>query len=385
MMEDAYTVSSQYPHSQYTSIEHDNIKEKINYIRNSVKVIIDSYDGTMKFYITDENDPVVIAYRNIYPTIFEDKNAQIPSDITEHFVYPEFLYNVQAKMLKIYHNVKADILYRTDDVWDFAKFNNSIVTKSSGTLLTPYYTMVKNNGENEIGLIQVYTPESKQNLASYLVGTTDGSSNKLKMYKFAQGSSILGPMQLDNQIEQDEMIYNQIKSLNKTGTKVTKDMVAIPVNNTVLYVESIYQTMLNEESKIPMLKKVVAASGNKLAIGDNLEIALRNLLSTEASNIEIENTDDVDGLIDSIIKTNKNLKKSTENDDWELIGSDVKKLQGLIDNLEKEKQKEDKQNNTINETTDDSNVLENDVVNNEISNSAETNTTKSSFFRNIIK
>lgn len=382
---DAYTVSSQYPHSQYTSIEHDNIKEKINYIRNSVKVIIDSYDGTMKFYITDENDPVVIAYRNIYPTIFEDKNAQIPSDITEHFVYPEFLYNVQAKMLKIYHNVKADILYRTDDVWDFAKFNNSIVTKSSGTLLTPYYTMVKNNGENEIGLIQVYTPESKQNLASYLVGTTDGSSNKLKMYKFAQGSSILGPMQLDNQIEQDEMIYNQIKSLNKTGTKVTKDMVAIPVNNTVLYVESIYQTMLNEESKILMLKKVVAASGNKLAIGDNLEIALRNLLSTEASNIEIENTDDVDGLIDSIIKTNKNLKKSTENDDWELIGSDVKKLQGLIDNLEKEKQKEDKQNNTINETTDDSNVLENDVVNNEISNSAETNTTKSSFFRNIIK
>ena len=288
-------------------------------------------------------------------------------------------------MLKIYHNVKADILYRTDDVWDFAKFNNSIVTKSSGTLLTPYYTMVKNNGENEIGLIQVYTPESKQNLASYLVGTTDGSSNKLKMYKFAQGSSILGPMQLDNQIEQDEMIYNQIKSLNKTGTKVTKDMVAIPVNNTVLYVESIYQTMLNEESKIPMLKKVVAASGNKLAIGDNLEIALRNLLSTEASNIEIENTDDVDGLIDSIIKTNKNLKKSTENDDWELIGSDVKKLQGLIDNLEKEKQKEDKQNNTINKTTDDSNVLENDVVNNEISNSAETNTTKSSFFRNIIK
>ena len=382
---DAYTVSSQYPHSQYTSIEHDNIKEKINYIRNSVKVIIDSYDGTMKFYITDENDPVVIAYRNIYPTINEEKNAQIPSDITEHFVYPEFLYNVQAKMLKIYHNVKVDILYRTDDVWDFAKFNNSIVTKSSGTLLTPYYTMVKNNGENEIGLIQVYTPESKQNLASYLVGTTDGSSNKLKMYKFAQGSSILGPMQLDNQIEQDEMIYNQIKSLNKTGTKVTKDMVAIPVNNTVLYVESIYQTMLNEESKIPMLKKVVAASGNKLAIGDNLEIALRNLLSTEASNIEIENTDDVDGLIDSIIKTNKNLKKSTENDDWELIGSDVKKLQGLIDNLEKEKQKEDKQNNTINKTTDDSNVLENDVVNNEISNSAETNTTKSSFFRNIIK
>ena len=359
---DAYTVSSNYPYSQYTAIEHDGIKEKINYIRNSVKVIIDAYDGTMKFYVTDKTDPIAMAYRNIYPTVFEDINTEIPTDISEHFIYPEFLYNVQAELLKIYHNVKPDVLYRTDDVWSLAKYNTTNVTKSTGTELKPYYTMVNNDGKNEIGLIQIYTPESKQNLISYLVGTTDGNSNKLKLYKFSQDSNILGPMQLDNQIEQDEAIYSEIQSLNTSGTKVIKDMVVVPVNNTLLYVESIYQTMLNEESKIPMLKKIVVASGNKVAIGNNLEEALKNMLSKEASNIEVENTDDIDGLIDAIVKANKNLSESTNNKDWELMGSDIKKLQGLIDSLETEKAKEDKKKSDIkNEVNEVNNVIENVV------------------------
>ena len=361
---DAYTVSSDYPYSQYTSIEHDGIKEKINYIRNSVKVIIDAYDGTMKFYVTDKTDPIAMAYRNIYPTVFEDINSEIPEDISEHFIYPEYLYNVQAELLKIYHNVKPDVLYRTDDVWSLAKYNATNVTKSTGTELKPYYTMVKEDNKNEIGLVQIYTPESKQNLISYLVGTTDGNSNKLKLYKFSQDSNIFGPMQLDNQIEQDETIYSEIQNLNTSGTKVTKDMVVVPVNNTLLYVESIYQTMLNEESKIPMLKKVVVASGNKVAIGDNLDIALKNLLSKEASNIEVEDTDDIDGLIDAIVKANKNLSESTNNKDWELMGSDIKKLQSLIDSLETEKAKEDKKKAEIKNEVD--NELKNVVEENNI-------------------
>ena len=140
---DAYTVSSSYPYSQYTSIEHDGTKEKINYIRNSVKVIIDSYDGTMSYYITDRNDPIAMAYRNIYPSLFKELDEKIPEDISSHFVYPEFLYNVQAKILKVYHNVKPDVLYRADDVWDIAKFNSTKSTKSTGTYMEPYYTMVK--------------------------------------------------------------------------------------------------------------------------------------------------------------------------------------------------------------------------------------------------
>lgn len=370
---DAYTVSSQYPYSQFTSIEHDGIKEKINYIRNSVKVIIDSYDGTMKFYVTDKTDPIAMAYRNVYKTLFEDLDTEIPADIAQHFVYPKYLYNVQAKMLKTYHNVKPDVLYRTDDLWDFAKYNSTVISKSTGTILEPYYTTVNNGDGEEVGLVQIYTPSSKQNLISYLVGTTNGSNNVLKLYKFFEDSNILGPMQLDKQLEQDETISLAINALNTTGTKVTKDIVVVPVNNTLLYVESIYQTMLNEEVKVPALKKIVVASGNKVAMGNNLKEALQNLLSKDASNIEVENTDDIDGVIDALVKANKNLSESTSNNDWELVGSDIKKVQGLIDTLEKLKEQEDKkkealekenkQSNSINNVVEENIIEENNIVN----------------------
>lgn len=370
---DAYTVSSQYPYSQFTSIEHDGIKEKINYIRNSVKVIIDSYDGTMKFYVTDKTDPIAMAYRNVYKTLFEDLDTEIPADIAQHFVYPKYLYNVQAKMLKTYHNVKPDVLYRTDDLWDFAKYNSTVISKSTGTILEPYYTTVNNGDGEEVGLVQIYTPSSKQNLISYLVGTTNGSDNVLKLYKFSEDSNILGPMQLDKQLEQDETISLAINALNTTGTKVTKDIVVVPVNNTLLYVESIYQTMLNEEVKVPALKNIVVASGNKVAMGNNLKEALQNLLSKDASNIEVENTDDIDGVIDALVKANKNLSESTSNNDWELVGSDIKKVQGLIDTLEKLKEQEDKkkealekenkQSNSINNVVEENIIEENNIVN----------------------
>ena len=338
---DAYTVSSSYPYSQYTSIEHDGTKEKINYIRNSVKVIIDSYDGTMSYYITDRNDPIAMAYRNIYPSLFKELDEKIPEDISSHFVYPEFLYNVQAKILKVYHNVKPDVLYRADNVWDIAKFNSTKSTKSTGTYMEPYYTMVKTSDGEQLGLVQIYTPDEKQNIISYLVGSNSNGNNELKLYKFSADSNIVGPMQLDKQLEEDEAISSELKSLNVTGTKLTKQMIAVPINNTILYVEPIYQTMLNE-SEVPVLKKVVVASGNKVAIGDNLTKALENLLSKYAVDIEVENTDDVEGLIEAIIKANKNLTQSNENNDWEMMGKDIKKVQELIDSLEKVKEKEDK-------------------------------------------
>ena len=358
---DAYTVSGAYPYSQYETIKHDNIKEKINYIRNSVKVIIDAYDGTMDFYITDTTDPIAVAYRKVYPTLFKDKDESIPGSISEHFVYPQFLYEVQAELLKTYHNVKPDILYRTDDLWDYSKYNTTIVSKSSGAILKPYYTMVKSDGEDKIGLLQIYTPSSKQNMISYLVGTTEGENNKLKLYKFSEDSNILGTMQLDKQIEQDETISAEIQALNKTGTKVTKDMVVVPIENTLLYVESIYQTMLNE-SKVPALRKIVVASGNKVAIGNNLEEALENLLSTDATDIEIDNTDDIDGLIDTIVKANKNLTESTESNNWEMIGTDIKKLQDLIKSLETMKAAEDKKKQSAKNEVN--NVVYNDVIEN---------------------
>lgn len=360
---DAYTVSNQYPYAQYTSIEHDGIKENINYIRNSVKVIVDSYDGTISYYITDRTDPIAMAYRNIYKTLFVDLDQEIPDDIANHLVYPQFLYKVQTEILKVYHNVKPDVLYRADDLWDVAKFNNIKSTKAAGTYMEPYYTMLKTPDGEQFGLVQIYTPDEKQNIISYLVGSIEDGNQQLKLYKLSADSNVVGPMQLDKQIEEDEIISSELEALNTTGTRLTKQMLIVPIDNTLLYVEPIYQTMLNE-SDVPILKKVIVASGNKVAIGETLTIALEKLLSTNAVDIEVENTDDMEGLIEAIIKANQNLTQSNTNNDWEMMGKDVKHLQDLITSLETMKEQEDKKKEELNKTTNSINdtnlIMENE-------------------------
>ena len=246
-------------------------------------------------------------------------------------------------------------------MWDFVKYNSLNTTKSSGTYLEPYYTMVKGeNNKNELGLIQIYTQNNMQNIISYLVGTTEDGKNKLRVRKFSADSNIVSPMQLDKQIEEDEAISTELKTLETTGTRITKKMIVVPLENTLLYVEPVYQTMINE-SEIPLLKKVIVASGSKVAIGDTLQEALKNLLSNYAGNIEIENTEDENEIVNSIIKANQNLKDSTNNNDWELMGTDIKKLQSLIDSLEKIRKEE---NTTNNSNTANTSVEENNVINN---------------------
>ena len=335
---DAYTTSNSYPYSQVTNLVQDNgTIKKINYIRNSVKVLVDSYDGTMQFYITDRTDPIVMAYWNMYPSLFEDLNAEIPEDISKHFVYPEYLYNIQADILKQYHQVQPEVLYRSDDVWDTAKENTSQVTTLVGTDINPYYTAVKtvDNDETILGLVLPYTVNEKQNINAYLVGSyNEEGEQELKLYKFNKDAAILGTLQLDTLIEQDEKISAELETIEVTGTKIEKNIIVIPVNNTLLYVEPIFQVLQNENKASPMLKKVIVASGNKVAIGNNIEEALTNLLSQEAVSIEIE-TDNIEDLIEEIIKANNNLTQSNESNDWELIGQDIDRLQTLITELEK--------------------------------------------------
>lgn len=364
---DAYTISNNYPYSQKTMIrETSTSKFELNYIRNSIKVLIDSYDGTVSFYITDRNDPIAMAYRNIYPNLFMDLEEEIPADISQHFVYPEYLYNIQANIVARYHNMQPEVLYRGDDIWKIATYNTSKVITKTGTNIAPYYTMLKSvdNENPQLGLIVPYTPEERQNIISYLVGTYDNSANgKLTLYKYQTDSNMLGPMQLDTQIGQDETIKKEIDSLNVNGTKVTKDMIIVPLNHTLLYVEPIYTQYINEEDALPTLKKVVVASGTKVAIGDNLKQALSNLVSQYAVNIEIENTDTMEALINTIIKANNNLSNSNTSNDWEMMGKDVKKLQELIQKLEKLVEEENKTKNEIEQKNGNNMVdLENDIV-----------------------
>ena len=341
---DCYTTSNSYPYSQVTNLIQDNgTVKKINYIRNSAKVIVDSYDGTMKFYITDRTDPIIMAYWKMYPSLFEDKDAKIPEDISKHFVYPEYLYNIQADILKQYHEVQPEVLYRSDDVWDTAKENTSKVTTLIGTDIKPYYTLVKtvDSNKEKLGLVIPYTITEKQNINSYLVGSCNENGEKvLKLYKFNKDVAILGTLQLDTLVEQDEKISAELNAIEVMGAKIEKNIIVIPVNNTLLYVEPIFQVLQNENKTSPILKKVIVASGNKVAIGNNIREALANLLSQDAVSIKIE-TGNIEDLIDEIIKANNNLTESNKSNNWALVGQDIEKLQSLINELEKLKNEEE--------------------------------------------
>ncbi len=221
-----------------------------------------------------------------------------------------------------------------------------------------YYTTIKDNEKDTIGLVQIYTQKNKQSIKSYLIGTMKDGKNNLILKSFDSDNNILSPTQLDTEISQNQSIQNEIDSLSVTGARVTKNMVIVPIENTLLYIEPIYQTLVNE-TNLPVLKKVIVASGNKVAIGKTLKEGIENLISQSATKIEIDDTESIKGLIDSIIKANKNLTDSLNSNNWELMGTDVKRLQDLVSSLEKQLEIQEKEDNETNENTLTNTTIEN--------------------------
>lgn len=170
---DAYTISNEYPYSQKTRIAYGNETKELNYIRNSVKVVVNAFDGETDFYITDKTDPIAMVYNKMYKGLFKD-SSEIPSGIEKHLTYSEFLYNIQSKVLNLYHDVSADVLYRANDVWEIASYSN-LITRTSGSKMKPYYAMVKNNKSDngKLGLMIAYNQYGKESLNAYLVGTVE--------------------------------------------------------------------------------------------------------------------------------------------------------------------------------------------------------------------
>ena len=350
---DTYTISNNYPYSQKTSF---NDISEINYVRNSAKVIINAYDGTMKFYITDRNDPIVMSYNNMFPGVFADEHDEIPEDIKAHIVYPKKLYEIQSKILQTHHSIEPEVLYRGNDIW---KITNESTTGKSESI-KPYYAMCNVNGDNKLCLVIPYSNYNKQNLTSYLLGYIDGGKQVLKVYKFSSNSNVLGLEELEAQINQDETIAKEITNLSTTGTKITKNISVIPIENTLLYVQTYYQEMLNESSQKPTLKKVVVASGNKVAIGNNLEDALQNLLSKNAVDIEVVDKENIDDLVKEIIKSNQNVKNSFQSGNWKLYGEDMQTLTNLIDQLQTVSEENKKKENEANTEMNNTNIIDNE-------------------------
>jgi len=357
---DAYTASNDYPYSQKTKLVYKNDTREINYIRNSVKVIVNAFSGETSFYITDKTDPIAMVYNNMYSTLFKDM-SEIPNGISKSFTYSEFLYKIQSEMLNIYHDISADVLYRGNDIWEIASYS-SLPTKTAKAEMKPVYTLVKeiDTDESKLGLVISYNQFGKESLNAYLIRNSRRTERiNFRYINFQEMELYFGPMQLDNLIEQDETISAEISALNVTGTKISKEMIIVPIDKTLLYVVPIYQTSLNETNSVPVLKKVVVASGNKVAIGDNLSKAIKNLLSPNgAVSIEVEDTSTIEGLVEAVIKANNNLKESNDANDWSQIGRDIEALQALITQLEKAKEDE----NGNNESTDNTTINENSSV-----------------------
>ena len=336
---DGYTVTSRYPYSQKVSIEADKGgKERINFIRNSVKVVIDAYNGTVDFYVTDTTDPFISTIMKTYPTLFKNYN-ELSENIKKQMRYPQYLFDIQAKVLTTYHNSDVDNIYRADDRWEVAEVSGSGARSS-----TSMYTVLKTEDDLKQSIITTYTPEKRKNIVSYLVGQSENGVNKLTMYRYNEKSE-LSLSFIDTQIEKDPKVQKELRELTTLGTELKTVRILLPYENTTLYIKTIYQVFLNEDS-VPVLKKVIVANKGKVGIGNTLKEAMQRMLTENAIDIDVRDLANEDELKDAIIKQNKILKDVIKQGDFEYTGKDIQKLIKLVDQLEEVSKEKKKTTNT---------------------------------------
>lgn len=331
---DGYTLSTQYPYAEYFQIEGklEGTLEKYNYIRNSVKAVVDAYNGDVTLYITDRRDPIIMAYNKAYPELFADlDNEPIPEDIVKHLRYPSLLFDIQAEKFTRYHVNDVSTFYKGEDSWSIATHNtgNEVVD------VEPYYAYVglPNTESRELVLMLPYTLYGKNSLTALLAIRPNG---ELVVYSFPKESNMLGTIQLDNKIDQDSQTA---KDLNLgAGTKVTREVSVLPLGNTLLYIEPIYIEAVNEEA-VPQLTKVAVACGNNLAIGNNLSEALTQLLNRETGTIIIDTDEEITltETIENTISIYTQLKQASQAGDWEEFGKQMTKLDEAISILKDKK------------------------------------------------
>jgi len=261
---DGYSVTDQYPYSEMTG--------SINYIRNSVKATIDAYHGTVRLYIADPEDPIVLTYASIFPDLFHSME-EMPSDLKRHIRYPQTLLNVQASVYGVYHMTDPQVFYNKEDIW-------KIPLKTTGgrtEQMEPYYTIMKLAGvgkKEEFILMIPFTPAKKENMISWMAARCDAPHyGKLLVYNFPKQKLVFGPQQIDARIDQDSEISKQLTLWDQGGSRVFRgSLLVIPVNESLLYVQPLY--MEASGGGLPELKRVIAAYGNTIVMEENLDLSL---------------------------------------------------------------------------------------------------------------
>jgi uncharacterized membrane protein (UPF0182 family) len=285
---DAYTTTDTYPYARH----HDLEGASVNYIRNSVKVSVDAYDGSVTFYVFDKDDPVLSAYRNLFPALFRDASA-MPEDLRAHVRYPETMLSAQADVYSLYHTDDAKVFFQREDMWSVARES---VQKDKGetteaTPLEPYYALLQlpagAKGEAEAGTefvnVLAFTPASRDNLIGWMAGRSDGDAyGHLLVYKFPKSKLVNGPLQVNARIDQNAQLSSQLTLWNQQGSTVQRgNLLIIPLGQGLLYVQTIY--LQATRSPMPELRLVVLATQDRLAYGTTFAEALASLFGNAAS------------------------------------------------------------------------------------------------------
>jgi uncharacterized membrane protein (UPF0182 family) len=273
---DAFTESSTYPYSRH----HDVGERSVNYIRNSVKVVIDAYNGTTHFYVFDNQDPLIATYRATFPALFEDAN-QMPADLRAHVRYPETMIRAQGEVYGLYHTQSAKVFFQREDVWNVAQqIGLDDQGRKQTQTIDPYFVLMHLPGEQtstEFVLILPFTPAGRNNMIGWMAGRCDSDNyGKLLIYNFPKSRLIDGPLQIEARIDQNSSLSSQFTLWNQQGSRVLRGhMLVIPIGRSLLYVEPIY--LRAESSPMPELRLVVLATQDRLASGQTFDEVMSNL------------------------------------------------------------------------------------------------------------
>ena len=297
---DGYTTSSNYPYSERRSFRHDGGVSQVNYVRNSVKAVVDAYDGDVTLYVVDEDDPVVGAWRSAFPSQYASID-ELPDGLEDNFRYPQDLFRLQSELYRTYHIPGAAAFYSKADAWDIprdaAALANNPGLSEATTPMEPYYLLMRLPGEEreEFVLIQPYLARERPNMIAWLAARSDPEQyGELFAVQFPSDQTILGPQQAQARIQQNDVIAEYITLRDQAGSRVIRgNMLVIPIEQSILYVQPLF--LESPQAQIPQLERVVLVMADRVVMERTLDDAIARLLGEEVSGAI---TDEDDAIVD---------------------------------------------------------------------------------------
>jgi len=282
-MMDAFTTSNNYPYSTHYDLDTNTV----NYLRNSVKAVVDAYDGSTTFYVFDSHDPILAAYERIFPSLFKDARL-MPAGLRKHVRYPESLLKMQAEVYSLYHMVNPGVFYNREDLWTVASETGTGARGEQATIsMQPNFVLMKLPGETDEEFVEIlpFTPANRNNLIGWIAGRSDGEHyGAAIVYDFPKTRLVDGPQQIEARIDQNAQLSGQLTLWNQQGSHVRRgSLLVIPSGRALLYAEPIY--LQAERSPMPELRLVVLALQDRLAYGPTFEVALNSLFAGGSSSL----------------------------------------------------------------------------------------------------